>query len=483
VAGAEPIALVWFRRDLRLDDHPALGAAAARGRVLPVFLWSPAEDGAWAPGAASRLWLHHSLCALREALAQRGLGLLVRRSTAAAPALLALAKETGAEAVHWNRLYEPASVARDAEVKRALREAGVEAHSHNGALLNEPHTVATRQGSPFRVFTPFYKHCAALGPPREPRPVPRGLKGPRPAPRSETVDSLGLLPAVDWAGGIRAAWSPGEAGARRELESFADATVAHYGEGRDQPALAGTSRLSPHLHFGEISPQRVWHTLATGWPGRGRHSVSVQVEPFTRQLYWREFAHHLLFHFPHTTSEPLAAKFERFPWADEPALREAWQHGRTGYPLVDAGMRELWHTGWMHNRVRMNVASFLVKHLLSHWLHGARWFWDTLVDADLANNTLGWQWAAGCGADAAPYFRIFNPVRQGERFDPRGDYVRRWVPELAALPAEHLHAPWEAPAQVLAGAGVTLGTHYPRPVVDHKEARRRALAALDRTRG
>ena len=479
----QPITLVWFRRDLRLDDNPALAAAAARGRVVPVFTWCPQEEGEWAPGAASRVWLHMSLQALEASLARRHLSLVIRRGDGAARVLLDLARETGATAVHWNRLYEPAVVERDTALKRELRAQGLEAHSHGGALLHEPHTVKTRQDTPFRVFTPFYRHASGLGPPRAPEPAPKPLTGPGKAPRSDALDALGLLPAIDWAGGIRDAWRPGEAGAARELEAFADDAVAHYEQGRDRPAQTGTSRLSPHLHFGEISPRRVWHTLAAAWPGRGDGAVSVQVEPFTRQLYWREFAHHLLFHYPQTAREPLAPKFRRFPWADAPRAREAWQRGRTGYPLVDAGMRELWATGWMHNRVRMNVASFLVKHLLTHWLDGARWFWDTLVDADLANNTMGWQWAAGCGADAAPYFRIFNPVRQGERFDPDGAYVRRWVPELAKLPAGHVHAPWAAPAGVLREAGVTLGEDYPRPIVDHKEARARALAALDKTKG
>ncbi len=468
MTGASGATLWWLRRDLRLDDNPALAAACARGPVVPVFVWCPREEGRWAPGAASRVWLHHALAALHAALRRHGLRLVVRHGPTL-ETLAALAAECDASAVYWNRLYDPASTARDTQVKGALRERGLEARSFNGALLNEPWAVASSQGRPFRVFTPFHRHCLSLGPPRSPAPAPGNLPAPRTWPAGDTLDALALLPRIDWAVGIREAWTPGEAGAQRELAVFVDGAAAHYATGRDLPATDGVSRLSPHLHFGEISPHRVWHAVSN--------------EAFTRQLYWREFAHHLLFHFPHTPDEPLYPRYKAFPWREDGPALGAWQRGRTGYPLVDAGMRELWHTGWMHNRVRMNVASFLVKHLLLDWRAGARWFWDTLVDADLASNTMGWQWAAGCGADAAPYFRIFNPVRQGGRFDPGGRYVRRWLPELARLPPEHVHAPWAAPTAVLEAAGVRLGHDYPWPVVEHAAARRRALAALETLRG
>ena len=473
-------ALVWLRRDLRLDDNPALAAAAARAAIIPVFVWSPHEEAPWAPGAASRVWLHHSLAALRDALRARGLELLITRGDAQ-QVLVDLAARTGACAVYWNRLYEPALSARDASIEGALRARGLEVLSFAGTLLHEPHTIENRQGRAFRVFTPFHRHCAALGPPRAPVAAALTLTAAPSPSRGLALDALELLPRIDWSGGIRDAWTPGEAGAARELDTFADAAVEHYAQARDQPHLDGVSRLSPHLHFGEITPHRIWHRLARQWPGRGEGSVSVKVEPFTRQLYWREFAHHLLHHFPHTTEQALSAKFRTFSWRSDPPALRAWARGLTGYPLIDAGMRELWHTGWMHNRVRMNVASFLVKHLLIDWREGARWFWDTLVDADLANNTMGWQWAAGCGADAAPYFRIFNPVLQGQRFDARGTYVRRWIPELARLPDAHIHAPWAAPAQVLSDAGVRLGHGYPHPIVEHAAARKLALATLARS--
>jgi deoxyribodipyrimidine photo-lyase len=465
--------LVWFRQDLRLEDNPALAAAVARGGgVVPVFLWCPKEEGSWTPGAASRWWLHQSLRALDAGLRARGSRLILRRGPARKQ-LEALALETGAGAVFWNRRYEPVVSTRDEKVQRALRRRGLIAESFNGALLWEPGEVSTRQGRPFRVYTPFWKACSTRTPP-EPEPAPDWLS---PVPRrlsSLALEDFDLEPRIDWAAGIRAEWTPGEDGARERLDRFAAEARAAYAGDRDRPDREGTSCLSPHLHFGEISPRSVWHRLR---PASGK-SATV----FLEELAWREFAHHLLHHFPHTPAEPLREEFARFPWRRDPAGLRAWRRGRTGYPLVDAGMRQLWATGWMHNRVRMVVASFLVKHLLLPWQEGTRWFWDTLVDADLANNTLGWQWTAGCGADAAPYFRVFNPVRQGERFDPAGDYVRRWVPELARLEAPWVHRPWAAPAGVLRAAGVRLGEDYPAPIVDHATARARALEAYARLR-
>lgn len=470
--------LVWFRQDLRLDDNPALLAAVARGGlVVPVFIWSPDEEGEWAPGAASRWWLHQSLASLDASLRQHGSRLLVRRGPTL-PALLELARATGAGAVVWNRRYEPAVIVRDAAVKTALKAAGLEATSYNSALLFEPWDVQNREGKPFQVFTPFWKACLARPEPPRPLAAPRELLAPKTWPDGLELQALDLQPPIDWVWGMRDAWKPGEVGAAALLAEFlADAVRVYAGE-RDRPDRRGTSRLSPHLHFGEVSPRRVWHetyaAIAAGLTGE----QTASAEWFLREVGWREFAHHLLFHFPHTPSEPLRADYKHFPWETNPTAFKAWKRGRTGYPIVDAGLRELWTTGWMHNRVRMIVASFLVKDLLISWLEGARWFWDTLVDADLANNTLGWQWTGGCGADAAPYFRVFNPVTQGEKFDTAGGYVRRWVPELAKLPDEWLHRPWEAPPLVLAGAGVYLGKTYPRPIVEHGAAREKALAAL-----
>jgi len=471
-------ALVWFRLDLRLADNPALTAAGKRGGpVIPVFIWAPEEEGDWQPGGASRWWLHQSLKALAADLESHGARLVLRHGPTL-DTLRALVRETGAHAVFWNRRYEPALIARDRAVKEALQAEGLEVESFNSALLFEPWTMTNQAGKPFQVFTPFWRHCLGLAEPPPPQAASEHLLDPPRWPKSEPLAALELEPKIDWAAGLRAAWQPGEAGALAALRRFRDRAFADYTEQRNRPDLPGTSRLSPHLHFGELGPRQVWHALKAWATRRGLPEATWRGSQFLAEIGWREFAHHLLFHFPHTPTEPLRLEFARFPWRRNPDGLRAWQRGRTGYPIVDAGMRELWTTGWMHNRVRMIVASFLVKDLLVDWRAGARWFWDTLVDADLASNTLGWQWTAGCGADAAPYFRIFNPVSQGMKFDPSGDYVRRWVPELARLPAEWIHRPWEGPAGVLAGAGVTLDVNYPRPIVSHAIAREVALEAL-----
>lgn len=460
--------LLWFRRDLRLADHPALAAALATRRpVIPVFLWSPEEDGSPAPGAASRWWLHQSLLSLDESLRARASRLILRRGPVL-ETLAALAAETGARQVFCHRLYDPAALRAEPSLTAALRDRGISLHPHNGALLFHPGSIRTTTGGPFQVFTPFWRACwNQRGALRSPIPAPKTIPSPGIWPSSLALAELQLEPAIDWASGIRAAWSPGEPSALARLRSFAKSSIAAYSTERDRPDHDGTSRLSPHLHYGEISPVQLWHTLA-GSPGS---------ESYLRQLAWREFAHHLLVEFPHTLTEPFNPRFQRFPWRRNARRLAAWQRGRTGYPLVDAAMRQLWTTGWMHNRARMVVASFLVKHLLIPWQDGAAWFLDTLVDADLANNTLGWQWVAGCGVDAAPYFRVFNPVLQGEKFDPRGDYVRRWVPELREWPAPWIHKPWAAPPLALAAAGVRLGDTCPQPIVDHDAARKAALAA------
>ena len=465
------ISLIWFRLDLRLADHPALQAGIQRGSVVPVFIHAPEEEAPWSPGGASRWWLYQSLGALDTALRKLGSQLVIRRGPSLAT-LSALAKETAATAVFWNRRYEPALTARDTQIKDALRAAGLEVESFNGALLHEPWTIQNQSGKPFQIFTPFWKHCLTKPDPAEPLPRPRKLSAPTHWPVSLALDELELEPKIKWADGLRAAWQPGEAGAAAHLENFLASAFANYTNDRNRPDHPGTSRLSPHLHFGEISPRQVWHAV------RRRSVADWRTSQFLTELGWREFAHQLLHHFPHTPTEPLRADFKKFPWRKDAEFLAAWQKGQTGYPIVDAGMRELWATGWMHNRVRMIVASFLVKDLLLSWTEGAAWFWDTLVDADLAQNTLGWQWTAGCGADAAPYFRVFNPISQGEKFDPRGDYVRRWCPELAKLSDKWLHQPWSAPPEILARAGVELGRDYPEPVVSHAIAREVALAAF-----
>lgn len=437
-------ALVWFRLDLRLDDNPALAAAAARGGpLIPVFIWAPEEEGAWPPGAASRWWLHQSLRSLDAGIRARGGRLILRRGPSL-DTLRLLVRECGADAVYWNRRYEPALRERDARVEKALLSDGIHVETHNAALLFEPDEIRNKSGKPFTVFTPFWRACLAAVPYFVPAEPPKFEK--TKWPPSLKLSDFELEPVIDWAGGLRSSWEPGEEGALKTLRRFLDNALENYEDMRDFPASAGTSRLSPHLHFGEISPLRVW---AACWGRRGSASKA-----FLRQLGWREFAHHLLYHFPHTVLEPLRPQFARFPWRRDAKGLRAWQRGLTGYPIVDAAMRELWATGWMHNRARMVAGSFLVKDLLLPWMEGARWFWDTLVDADLANNTLGWQWVAGCGADAAPYFRVFNPSTQAAKFDPDGVYVRRWVPEVG-----------------------TPG--YPGPIVDHARARERALQALE----
>jgi len=453
-----PTAIVWFRRDLRLSDNPALEAAAKLGKVVPAYLWD--DGGPWPMGAASKWWLHQSLTALQRSLEKLGSRLIIRCGPAL-EAFTELAEETGATHIFWNRRYEPAHIEADRKTKEQLRQRGLGVESFPGNLLAEPWTIQNKAGKPFQVFTPFWKTIAQveIAPPTG---TPK-LISPQSWPSSLTVTDLGLEPTVDWTKGMREAWQPGEAGAQKRLDQFAR-RAANYIAERDLPDRDATSLLSPHLAFGEITPRQIWH--------------ATNEEPFRRQLAWREFAHHLLFHFPQTPDAPLRPEFARFPWKMDARLLRAWTKGQTGYPIVDAGMRQLWHTGYMHNRVRMVAASFLVKDLLIPWQEGARWFWDTLVDADLANNTLGWQWVAGCGADAAPYFRIFHPVLQGEKFDGAGNYVRKWVPEIAALPDAWLHKPWEAPADVRRKADVELGKNYPRPIVDHAEARVRALAAL-----
>ncbi|MBL9172506.1 MAG: deoxyribodipyrimidine photo-lyase [Verrucomicrobiales bacterium] len=477
--------LVWFRQDLRLDDNPALAAALARGGpVIPVYILDDAGEGGWPMGGASRWWLHHSLASLDARLRERGSRLVLARGTSA-EVLRSLLAATGAGAVYWNRRYEPAIITRDAAIKSSLLSSGMDARSFNASLLFEPHLIRNKQGRPFQVFTPFWKHCLTqlVSPPVK---VGTGkFTAPSAWPRSLEIDALGLLPKIPWDAGFATSWKPGEAGAAERLRVFVSRAMSGYANTRNLPGQDGTSQLSPWLHFGELGPRQIWAAVSEVGRASGTFPPGEGARVFLSEVGWREFAHHLLFHFPHTPERPLREDFEKFPWREDPKgiLLRAWQKGRTGYPIVDAGMRQLWHTGWMHNRVRMVVASFLVKHLRLNWTHGAAWFWDTLVDADLASNTLGWQWTAGCGADAAPYFRVFAPVLQGERFDGDGGYVRRWVPELAGLPSEHIHAPWEAPPAVLSRAGVTLGGNYPRPLVDHETARNEALAAFQSIRG
>ncbi|MEG2498413.1 deoxyribodipyrimidine photo-lyase [Brevundimonas sp.] len=469
---ARPV-IVWFRRDLRLAENPALTAATATGRpVLPVYILD--DDGDGRPhGAASLWWLDKSLRALDADLRQRGGRLILRRGNAEAE-LLRLIEQTGADHVFMNRRFEPDAFANDADIAHALKAEGVECHGFNGSLLARPGSVLSGTGKPYRVFTPFMKALLQDLPERPETPVPATLILPA-GPSSEDIDTWALHPSVpDWSQSFD--WTPGEVGATEALTAFIESALADYAAGRDIPERLSTSRLSPHLHFGEISPRSVVRAVcAASIQG---HVAPAQADKFITEIAWREFSTHLLHQFPFMAERAFRPEYDNMPWRSDPEGLKAWKTGATGYPLVDAGMRQLWATGWMHNRVRMVVASFLVKHLLIDWREGEAWFWDTLVDADLASNVQNWQWVAGSGADAAPYFRIFNPVTQGEKFDPAGRYVRRWVPELRALPDRWLHVPWTAPSAVLADAGIRLGHTYPRPIVDHAEARARALEAL-----
>ena len=470
--------IVWFRRDLRLHDNPALHCALADGRpVIPIYIHAPEEEDPWRPGGASRWWLHHSLEALVTSLAERGLPLLILRGDTS-PRLMTLCQRTGAGAVYWNRLYDPAIVSRDTRLETVLQEMGVEARSFPGYLLREPWEVMTAAGTPYKVFTPYSRASFRIGAPPQAVGSPGARTHVDPGIEGEAVNSLRLLPRIHWDAGLYECWQPGEAGAWRRAEQFIAAGDFDYGGSRDRPDRDGISRLSPHLHFGEISPRALWHTLVQGLASRGKENEAY---PYLRQLLWRDFAHQLLFHFPIITEHNFKPAFDAFPWRDESALSEAWKRGETGIPLIDAGMRELWHTGFMHNRLRMNVASFLTKNAGIDWRIGARWFWDTLVDANLANNTMGWQWVAGSGPDAAPYFRVFNPVTQGRRYDPEGSYVRLWIPALSRLPSRYIHAPWTAPPAVLEKADIHLGSDYPDPIVDLKASRQRALEAYKRS--
>lgn len=474
--------LLWFRQDLRLADNAALAAAQASGRpIIPIYIFDDNGKEGWAPGAASRWWLHHSLESLEQSLRTRGSRLILARGDPA-ETVLSLMRDTGAGAVYWNRRYEPAGAKLDAQIECALRKEGCEVQVFSSALLFEPDVIANKQGRPYQVFTPFWRHCLAQPITREVRTKPGPLAMPRSWPDSVRREELRLLPPIRWDRGFYGAWAPGEAGAMRRLRGFLSRSIADYASARDSPAAETVSKLSPHLHFGEIGPRQVWAAVQRLSRHDGVFPPHRGAAKFLAELGWREFAYHLLHHFPHTPDAPLRSEYVRFPWAEDRGGEKlrAWQRGRTGYPLVDAGMRQLWATGWMHNRVRMVAASFLVKHLRLPWQQGAMWFWDTLVDADLANNTLGWQWSAGCGADAAPYFRIFAPVSQGENCDPQGTYVRTWIPELGQLPKTFIHRPWEAPPHVLVAAGVELGKTYPRPIVDHGVARKEALESFRR---
>jgi len=464
--------IVWFRQDLRLGDNPALDEAIkTRAPILPVYILNT-ETG-YLPGAASRWWLHHSLSSLSSSLERKGACLLLRRGRPREH-LMDIIRTSGASGLYFSCCYEPEERKLEEEIFSHL-STDVDFHRFSSHLLFEPETIHTKNGQPFRVFTPFWRACLRMPDPAAPLAAPEHISGYANPTGSDKLEDWNLLPVhPDWSEGFYNVWSPGEAGAIDGIDGFIQHGMLNYSHDRDRPDRPGTSRLSPHLHFGEITPRQVWHKVRAN---RHLPATRTGADAFLRQLGWREFCSHLLYHWPSLPTEPFRKEFRDFPWRNDTAMLIAWQKGLTGYPIVDAGMRELWHTGWMHNRVRMIAASFLVKDLLIHWQHGEAWFRDTLVDADLASNVGGWQWVAGCGADAAPYFRVFNPVLQGRKFDPQGRYIKKWIPELKNIPAKQLHAPWEASSNELLNAGVEAGRHYPQPVVDHAACRKRALGA------
>jgi len=466
--------ILWFRKDLRLDDNLALAAAIGKGMpVIPVYIREPEAAATGPLGRAQSWWLHHSLISLSQSLLRLG-SRLILRSGSARDVIAEIAADTGATEVLWNRRYAPPGIAVDAALKQSLGGIGISATSFAGQLLHEPSRVRTGSGGPYRVYTPFWRAIEGASEPPEPVSAPTFIAAPRIWPTSERLDDWRLAPSKpDWAIEFADIWTPGEAGAHGKLDAFIANGIAGYKAERDYPALPHTSMLSPHLAMGEISPARVWHATR----GISNRVAAEDVIHFRKELVWREFSYHLLFHFPELAERNWNERFDAFPWRNDPEGLEKWKRGQTGYPIVDAGMRQLWRHGTMHNRVRMIVASFLIKDLMIDWREGERWFRNTLVDADPASNAASWQWVAGSGADASPFFRIFNPVTQGEKFDPDGAYVRRFVPELRNLDSAYIHRPFEAPQAILERCGVRLGNEYPHPVVDHKMARERALAA------
>lgn len=464
---SKPLAIYWFRQDLRLTDNPALHAVVQDYQILPIYILDDTNAKSNEMGAASRLWLHHSLLDLQKNLDHK-LSLYKGNPLTILQKIMA---RLPVKTIVWNRCYEPWRITRDKQIKSTLEKAGVNIKSFNGSLLWEPWQVNKTDGTPYRVFTPFYrKGCLTAEPPRTILPTPATLDL-RHDEASITLNELGLTPKFAWDQHMLKCWAISESGAQSKLAEFIEHGLPYYKDGRDLPAKRYTSLLAPYLHFGQLSPNQVWHVVR-------QQGDDKNIDYFCSELGWREFSYHLLYHNPDLRTLNLQSKFDNFPWQENPDHLKAWQQGQTGIPMVDAGMRELWHTGYMHNRVRMIVSSFLVKNLRLHWHHGEQWFWDTLFDADHANNSASWQWVAGCGADAAPYFRIFNPVTQGQKFDSDGDYIRRWIPEIEHLPTKYLFSPWDAPETVLTAADITLGEDYPLPIVDLKASREAALAAF-----
>lgn len=465
-------AIVWFRQDLRLSDNPALSYAVENhASIIPIYIYDETKPTSLQMGGAQKWWLHHSLESLNTQLKEKYQSKLFLFKGNPLEILKKLVKETKATGLFWNRCYDPHAIDRDKKIKSFFKES-LSVESFNGSLLFEPWDVSTKSKKPYQVFTPFYRFCHDNIMPRATMGKPKKIKATVSSLKSDTLESWKLLPTKpNWAKGFEPVWTPGEKGAQKRLKNFLTQGIHSYAEFRDFPQKEAVSRLSPHLHFGEISPHQAWYAAQES------DASAKNKKKFQSELGWREFSYYILFHFPHIVRKNFNKKFDNFPWENNKSHLTAWQKGLTGYPLVDAGMRQLWQTGWMHNRIRMVVASFLTKHLLIHWHKGADWFWDTLVDADAANNNASWQWVAGSGADAAPYFRIFNPILQSKKFDATGAYIRTWVPELKNLSDKDIHAPWELPAETLEKLGITLGKTYPHPLVKHEEARAKALHA------
>ena len=469
-------AIHWFRQDLRLSDNPALDSAAQYETLIPIYILDEVNSGEFKMGAASKWWLHQSLTKLNESLDGK---LLVYQGNPH-EILNKLIEEQEVSYVTWNRCYEPWRIDRDKEIKRNFEDKNVAVESYSASLLWEPWTISKDDGTPYRVFTPFYKKgCLNSEEPRLPAGKVDLSNLYSEDLSSDSITDLNLLPTIKWYKSFEEEWNPGEIGAEQNLNSFLDSGLLNYKEGRNFPSQEFVSGLSPHLHFGEISPNEVWYRAKTK---EGISGIEKSLAHFHSELGWREFSYYLLYHFPDLPNKNFQEKFDIFPWQENEEFLALWQKGNTGYPIVDAGMRELWQTGYMHNRLRMIVGSFLVKNLLIDWRFGERWFWDCLVDADLASNSASWQWVAGSGADAAPYFRIFNPITQGLKFDPEGEYTKKYVPELRDLPNKYLFSPWEAPENILADAGIELGKNYPKPMVDLKLSRETALEAFATTK-
>ncbi len=467
--------LFWFRQDLRIADNPGLFAASRQGDVMPIYILddNPTDDNEM--GSASKWWLYYSLSDLNESLKQK---LNVYRGKAEA-IILSLVKKYNIEAVYWNRCYEPQYIKNDALLTSRLKNMQVEYKSFNASLLWEPWEILKQDKTPYKVYSAFYRNgCLRALMPRQPMPRPKKLILIKDKKNKNNINTLNLLPKINWYKKLNGLWKIGERSAYKKLLQFVDKRLKNYRENRNYPSKFNVSRLSMHLHFGEISPNQVWHVIKM--EANVHRNNAEDSEFFLSEIVWREFSYYLLYHFPNLPKENFQRKFDRFPWQNNKKFLMAWQKGKTGYPIVDAAMRELWQTGYMHNRARMIVASFLVKNLMIHWHKGAAWFWDCLLDADLANNSASWQWVAGCGADAAPYFRIFNPVTQGEKFDSDGSYTRHYIPELAKLPNKYLFKPWESPASILKAAGIILGKTYPKPIVDLSVTRGEALEAYRR---